>query len=82
MSRSDTMIAQAARMRGMSPRSADRLTPEMAERLRAAQRRAEAADAEFRREVRAALEHGSVRQVAAALGISPTTVQKWSKEEA
>lgn len=37
-------------------------------------------DAAWRATVRAALAEGSVRQVAVALGVSPTTVQKWPKE--
>lgn len=39
-----------------------------------------ALDEEYRRVVRAALKEGSVRQVAEAAGLSPTTVQKWKDD--
>lgn len=61
-------------------RPSDRPSPEVLDALIRAQAKAEAAQAELRAAVRAALERGSVRQVAAALGISPTTVQAWSKQ--
>jgi DNA invertase Pin-like site-specific DNA recombinase len=67
-------------LRGVSPRRPDELPPEVVKRLRAAQANAAGAEDAYHAEVRAALQYGSVRRVAAALGISPTTVQKWSAE--
>jgi len=64
----------------MSPRPRDELPPDVIEALRAVQAKAEASRLELRAAVRAALAVGSVRQVAAALGISPTTVQAWAKD--
>lgn len=63
------------------PRRADSLPDAVAARLgKAAARRAaahETADDQFRAEVLAALSHGSIREVARAAGVSPTTVQAW-----
>jgi hypothetical protein len=65
------------------PRSANELPPEVAAQLAEARRAHDAlveeADQQFKRLVVAALEHGSVRQVAAAAQVSPTTVMAWSK---
>lgn len=68
----------------MSPRRPNALPEGTAQRLRKAAEKHAAGVAElddkFRREVRAALKHGSVRQVAEAAGLSPTTVQKWKDD--
>lgn len=64
---------------GVSPRRPDELPADVIAALRTAQARADASRNELRAAVRVALRVGSVRQVAAALGISPTTVQAWAK---
>jgi DNA-binding transcriptional regulator YiaG len=66
-------------MTRVSPRKPDQLPAATADELRAAKAHAEAAHAELKAAVRAALKVGSVRQVAATLGISPTTVQAWAR---
>ncbi len=56
-------------------------TPQL-RRLRAADRLAEKATAELRAAVyEAAAAGGSVRVIAETIGRSPTTVQKWLREE-
>lgn len=71
-------------LRGV-PRPKNELPPEVVTRLAEARRERdvtiEEADGVFRAIVVGALQHGSVRQVAAAAGLSPTTVVAWSKEE-
>lgn len=66
------------------PRPAHVLPDDVVNRLkRATEEHARAvakADAKYRAEVVAALAHGSVRQVAEATGLSPTTVQRWARE--
>lgn len=66
------------------PRPKNELPPDRAAALAEARQRRDAATAEadelFRAIVVDALRHGSVRQVAAAAGLSPTTVIAWSKE--
>lgn len=78
----DTVTATGTIPR-VSPRRPDALPPDVAARLaRAATSRSNAhqtADAKLKAAVIAALAHGSVRQVAAAAGLSPTTVHAWSK---
>lgn len=65
------------------PRPRESLPPDVQARLeRAKERHAKAisdAQDELKAEVLAALKHGSVRRVAAASGVSPTTVQHWSQ---
>jgi hypothetical protein len=68
-------------MARVSPRKPNQLTDKTAARLGVAKARADAAQAELKAVVREALTEGSVRQVAAVLGISPTTVQAWSKAD-
>lgn len=66
-----------------------RIPPELLRRLRTADRRAQAADrraadayAELRAVIAQALaEGGSIRVIAAELGRSTRTVQKWLKEQ-
>lgn len=64
----------------MSPRPAQPLPPAVAHALLELQARAAETQAALRAAVRDALTRGSVRQVAATLGISPTTVQAWSRD--
>lgn len=64
----------------MSPRTPEQLTPDTLASLLAAQERVTLSEAAFRRAVKAACDEASVRVVAAALGVSPTTVQKWKTE--
>lgn len=79
-------MTRTGTIRRMS-RSRDALPPELVEQLRAARRQDDEAEAEyelahsrFKSQVVAALAHGSVRRVAEAASLSPTTVQAWSKE--
>ncbi len=70
-------------MSDVSPRRANDLSPETVAKLQTARaewKRATAdADAAFRAVVREALAEGSVRRVAIAADLSPTTVQSWSR---
>jgi hypothetical protein len=65
------------------PRPANALPADVARRLTAAaatyEREHERARGKLKAAVLDALEHGSIRQVAAATGLSPTTVHEWSK---
>lgn len=76
-------MTRAGTLRGV-PRPRNELPPDVAAKLAKARIKhdsaATAADEAFRAVVVAALAHGSVRQVAAAAGLSPTTVVAWSKE--
>lgn len=67
-------------MTRVSPRKPDRLPDATVDKLRASKAQADAAQTELKAAVREALQVGSVRQVAAAIGISPTTVQAWARE--
>jgi len=62
------------------PRKPNELPDAQVRKLLAAARAVDDAQGKLKAAVREALTHGSVRQVAAALGISPTTVHAWSKE--
>jgi len=73
-------VTPTGTMKRVSPRSADNLPPEDAARLKAARDKRAAAEAEFKSQVIAALRKGSVRAVAKAAGLSPTTVIAWSKD--
>jgi hypothetical protein len=77
-------VTETGTLPDVSPRRANELTDETVEKLRAARaewkRSHDAADATFRAVVRQALTEGSVRRVADAADLSPTTVQAWSRE--
>ncbi len=64
----------------MSPRTQEQLTPDTLALLLAAQQQVTRSERAFRRAVKDACDEASVRVVAAALGVSPTTVQKWKTE--
>lgn len=70
---------------GKVPRPKNELPPKIAAALAEARRKRDSAlaaqEEQFRSVVVDALQHGSVRAVAAAAGLSPTTVVAWSKEE-
>jgi hypothetical protein len=81
MSRSGTIVEQAARMRGMSPRPRNEIPDDLAVRLAKVTAAKAVADAEHKAAVLAALDAGgSVRRVADLAGLSPTTVQNWKAE--
>lgn len=71
------VVTPTGTIRRMS-RRADVLPSEVVSQLQAAVERRAQEEEKFRDEVVAALKHGSVRKVAEATGLSPTTVQAWS----
>lgn len=73
-------VTQDVTITNVSPRPRTVLPAETVRALTDAKERAEQAHDELKRVVRGALEVGSVRQVAALLGMSPTTIQNWSKQ--
>lgn len=64
----------------VSPRAREKLSIEMLVRLQDAQAYVATAEAQLKRIAVQACDEASVRVVAAALGVSPTTVQKWKSE--
>lgn len=70
-------------MPSVSPRKPNVLPDDVIARLRkelkAADQEMQAVRERRKAAVTDALKHGSIRQVAAATGMSPTTVQAWSK---
>jgi transposase-like protein len=70
-------VRESGTLSGVSPRSREKLTPDTRDRLIAARDAVPAAEAALTAAVQAACDESSVRVVADALGVSPTTVQKW-----
>lgn len=64
----------------VSPRAREKLSAETLDRLRRAQADVATSEAQLKRIAVDACNEASVRVVADALGVSPTTVQKWKSE--
>ena len=77
-------MRDAGTLPDVSPRKAEVPSPEDVAAVRTARARRDEAhaqvDAEFRDTVRDVLTRSSVRTLADALGVSPTTVQAWSRD--